>query len=137
MRTALSLPFLFCAGVFASDENLLPDGDYVYAKLASGSLDERIGVNSNITTLGVGGLNLLRNHFYLSVDYSARFIHPQDTTTELYSLLPGINFHYDIVDDLQLGFGIKLGYLWAKQTQDIDDANLYSKNSVQWGGRVS
>lgn len=133
VRIALSVTFLICVGAFAADGNS-SDGDFVYAELASGSLDERIGVNSNVTTLKIGGQNLLRDHFYVAVDYSARFIHPQNTTTELYSLLPGIKFRYQIIDELELGAGVKLGYLWAKQTQDIDGVNLYSENSVQWGG---
>ena len=133
MRTALGVTFLFCAGAFAADKNS-SDGNYLYAELASGSLDERIGVNSNVTTLKIGGQNFLRDHFYLAIDYSARFIHPQNTTTELYSLLPGINFRYEIIDNLELGAGLRLGYLWAKQTQDSNGENLYSENGVQWGG---
>ena len=133
VRIALSVMFLICVGAFAAD-GTSSHGNFVYAELASGSLDERIGVNSNVTTLKIGGQNLLRDPLYLTVDYSARFIHPQNTTTELYSLLPGIKFRYQIVDELELGAGLKLGYLWAKQTQDIDGVKLYSKNRVQWGG---
>jgi len=108
----------------------------LYADLSAGSLNENLGVNNNVTALSIGGNYLWTDNILATLDYSARFIHPDATTTEFYTLLPGIAYRYPIMDKLDIVATAKLGYLWASQTVDATDQELFKDNGVMWGGSL-
>lgn len=107
--------------------------DYIYADLSAGSLNENLGVNNNVTALSIGGTYLWTDRVLATLDYTAKFIHPNDTTTELYTLLPGVAYRYPIMPKLDIVAGVKLGYLWASQSNDATDQELFKDNEMMWG----
>jgi len=109
---------------------------YFYADLAAGALDDDIGTNSNVTSLSVGGVMPLSFGLLASLDYSARFIHPDETTTEIYTLLPGLGMQFDLAQNLALQGLVKAGMQWAEQTNDITDTTLSSNDEFTWGGEL-
>lgn len=112
--------------------------NYLYADLAAGSFNDDIGTNSNVTSLAVGGKKLIQEHVLATLDYEARFIHPNNnTTTENYTLLPGVALRYSIEEGWDLIAGAKLGYVWSSQTNDITDEKVFSDGDFMWGGDVS
>jgi len=128
-----SLLFATSLNAVADDNTNQINYDYAYADLSAGSLNENIGVNNNVTALSVGGNYLWTENILFTLDYTARFIHPDDFTTELYTLLPGVAYRYPLLDKLDLVAKAKMGYLWAKQTQDSTNAKLYSDNDFVVG----
>jgi|GEM_PF-922728 len=121
---------------FSSPETNEVKYDYVYADLSAGSLNENLGVNNNVTALSIGGNYLWTDNVLLTLDYSARFIHPSATTTEFYTLLPGVAYRYPLLDKLDVIAGAKLGYLWASQTLDATDQELFKDNEMMWGASL-
>lgn len=124
----LITPFLlaFSASATANSGTNQLNYDFLYADLSAGSLNENLGVNNNVTALAVGGNYLLADNVLVTFDYSARFIHPEGFTTELYTLLPGVAYRYPIIDKLDLMVGARLGYLWATQTKEDTQQKLFS-----------
>lgn len=135
----LLAPMLLAASLSAYGQSTTNNLNYnfLYADLSAGSLGENLGVNSNVTSLAVGGNMLIDNQFLATLDYEARFIHPQNTTTEIYTLLPGAAFRYPIEDKWDLVAGTKAGYIWSTQTNDITDAKISSDNKFMWGGDLT
>ena len=128
--TRFITPFLlaFAASATANGGTNQLNYDFLYADLSAGSLNENLGVNNNVTALAVGGNYLLADNVLVTLDYSARFIHPEGFTTELYTLLPGVAYRYPIIDKLDLVVGARLGDLWATQTKDDTQQKLFSDN---------
>ncbi|NOH72271.1 outer membrane beta-barrel protein [Vibrio pectenicida] len=112
--------------------------NYLYADLSAGSFDDDLGTNSNVTSLAVGGKKRLDKKILATIDYEARFIHPNDnTTTENYTLLPGVAFYYSLEDKWDLMVGAKTGYVWSSSTNDITDEKLFSDGKFMWVGNVT
>lgn len=114
----------------------LSDYRYGYAEFATGSLDENIGDNSNITAINVGGKLPIDRRWLATLDYSARFIHPERTTTEIYTLLPGVAARIDAGPGLEFLVGGKAGMQWARLTDDDTDIKLESSDEFVWGLEV-
>lgn len=131
-------PLLLTASVQAAENNQLNNVnyDFIYADLSSGSLNENLGEDNNATALAVGGNYVWSDNILFTLDYTARFIHPTDITTELYTLLPGVAYRYPLADKLDIVTTAKLGYLWAKQTRDSTDEKLYSDSDLTLGASV-
>ncbi len=108
----------------------------LYADLSAGSLNENLGVNNNVTALSVGGNYLITPNALATLDYTARFIHPNDVTTEIYTLLPGVAYRFPLMQRLDFIATAKLGYLWVTQTQDSTDQELFRDNEMMWGASV-
>ncbi|EGU31716.1 outer membrane beta-barrel protein [Vibrio scophthalmi] len=126
---AITLPIsLSCFGQIG-----LSDYRYGYVEFASGSLDEDIGGNSNITAINTGGKLPIDQRWLATLDYSARFIHPEKTTTEIYTLLPGVAARIDAGPGLEFLVGGKAGMQWARLTDDDTDVKLESSNEFVWG----
>lgn len=109
---------------------------YAYVDFSSGSLDENIGDNSNVTAIKVGGQLPMDQRWLATLDYSARFIHPENTTTEIYTLLPGIAARFDVGSGFEVVTGVKVGMQWARLTDDDTDIKLESSNEFVWGADV-
>ncbi|NOH80555.1 porin family protein [Vibrio sp. RE86] len=124
------------ASVLAAESTNQLKYDYLYADLSAGSLNENLGVNNNVTALSIGGNYLLSEHVLATLDYTARFIHPDDITSELYTLLPGVAYRYPLMDKLDIVATAKLGYLWATQTRDSTDEELFKDNEFMWGASL-
>ncbi|RJX69554.1 porin family protein [Vibrio sinensis] len=136
--TWLAIPFLCFAPWYASAEQDTNNAYYrfLYADLSAGSLNENLGTNSNVTALDVGGNWLPTDNVIVSFDYSARFIHPDITTTEIYTLLPGVGYRYGIANNFDVYAIAKAGFVWAKQTNDITDEKLESDDEFMLGGEL-
>ncbi|MGY5613031.1 outer membrane beta-barrel protein [Vibrio brasiliensis] len=124
------------AHVSANDSTNQINYGYAYADVSAGSLNENLGVNNNVTALAVGGNYLWTENILFTLDYTARFIHPEDFTTELYTLLPGVAYRYPVLAKLDLVAKAKIGYLWAKQSQDSTNAKLFSDSDLVLGAGV-
>ncbi|MDA0147391.1 outer membrane beta-barrel protein [Vibrio sp. LaRot3] len=109
---------------------------YFYADLAAGALDDDIGTNSNVTALSVGGVMPISFGLLASLDYSARFIHPDETTTEIYTLLPGAGLQFNLAQNLAMQALVKAGMQWAEQTNDLTNTTLSSSDEFTWGGEL-
>ncbi|MCG9679898.1 transporter [Vibrio sp. Isolate24] len=135
----LLAPIFLVTSLSAFGQNTAHDlnYDFLYADLSAGSLDENLGVNSNVTSLAVGGNMLLDDQFLATLDYEARFIHPKDTTTERYTLLPGAAFRYSLEDKWDLVAGAKAGFIWSTQTNDVTDEKISSDSKFMWGGDIT
>ncbi|KGY12170.1 membrane protein [Vibrio tubiashii] len=138
------IAFLLLVGSVQAAENQNTRGsqtnhlnyDYLYADLSSGSLREDSD-SKNATALAVGVNYLWNDNLLFTLDYSARFIHPADVTTELYTLLPGVAYRFPLADKLDLVAGAKLGYLWGKQSLDSTNEKLFSDNNGSFGASLA
>lgn len=110
--------------------------EFAYAQLSAGSLNENIGVNSDITAFAVGGNYQFKPDFFISLDYEARFIHPDQVTTEIYTLLPSAFYRFVVYQGLDVIAGAKTGLLWVNQTNDETDKTISKDNRFIWGGHV-
>ncbi|MGD8170253.1 outer membrane beta-barrel protein [Vibrio sp. TRT 21S02] len=131
MATALCLPSSVVMADSSTTNNI--EYEYIHADLSSGSLNENLGENNNVTTLTIGGNYLFTDHWVASLDYSARFIHPANTTTEIYSLMPGIGYRYALIEDLDMLAQASVGYIRARTTNDITDETLKSDTELRYG----
>ncbi|MEH0759901.1 outer membrane beta-barrel protein [Vibrio sp. 16] len=131
--------FAFSTATFAQQtEPTSPiDYDYVYAEVSAGSLDEYIGVNSDVSSFSIGGYYSLNQSWLLALDYEARFIHPETTTTEIYTLLPGVVYRYNMFDSFDLLAGVKMGLLWANQTNNETDKFISKDHRFMLGGNLT
>ncbi|EGA70366.1 hypothetical protein VISI1226_22390 [Vibrio sinaloensis DSM 21326] len=111
--------------------------EYAYAQLSAGSLNENIGVNSDITAFAVGGNYQFKSDFFVGLDYEARFVHPDDVTTEIYTLLPGAFYRLAVHQGLDFIAGAKTGLLWVNQTNDETDKTISKDNRFIWGGHAA
>ncbi|MCG9582281.1 porin family protein [Vibrio tubiashii] len=131
-------PLLLASSVHAAEPNKINElnYDFLYADLSSGSLNESLGSDNNATALAVGGNYVWSDNILFTLDYSARFIHPKDVTTELYTLLPGVAYRYPVMDKLDVIATAKVGYLWAKQTLDSTEEKLFSDSKPSIGASI-
>lgn len=109
--------------------------DYLGAYLSAGSMDQS-DADSKVTDLTVAGRWAVGEHWFTQLDYSARFLHPDDITTNLYTLLPGVGYRIAASDKLDLFAMGKFGYLWASQTDDATDDKFYSDHGGVWGASI-
>ncbi|MBU2898232.1 porin family protein [Vibrio hepatarius] len=134
----LSLMLLGLLPMFTTNASNNFNYNYLYADLSAGSYDDDLGTNSNVTSLAVGGKKQFDKKILATLDYEARFIHPNDnTTTENYILLPGVAFNYSLDDKWDLIAGAKTGYVWSSSSNDITDEKLFSDGKFMWAGDVT
>ncbi len=110
--------------------------DYVYGDLASGTKDESLGRNSDIMDLKVGGYYKLDDTWLLTGDYSARFIHLDNTTAQNYVLLPGIGAHFMLSSRLDMLVDGKVGGIRYVLTDDDTDDNISTSTKLMYGAGV-
>lgn len=133
-RNWLLIPLLGCSVSVGANEitnNL--NYNFLYADLAAGSLNENLGTNNNVTSLAVGANYLWTPSMLTTLDYNARFIHPGDITTELYTLKPSIAYRYVAAKNVDFIVAGSVGYLWASQTIDDTDQRLFKDHELFWG----
>ncbi|WP_070965310.1 porin family protein [Vibrio sonorensis] len=110
--------------------------DYLYADLSAGSLSDDLLDNNKGTTFSVGGHYTMTTDWFFVLDYNARFIHSDTETEELYSLLPGIGYRFELSEDLDLYTKIKGGYQRKRVTLDATDQELFSETKTAWGANL-
>tara|TARA_Y100001956_G_scaffold71611_1_gene76442 strand:+ start:597 stop:1232 length:636 start_codon:yes stop_codon:yes gene_type:complete len=113
------------------------DYEYLYAEVSAGSLDEYIGVNSDVSSFVLGGHYQVMDDLFVTLEYEARYIHPDETTTEIYTLLPGAFYRYEVVEGLDFLAGMKTGLLWAHQTNNETDKSISKDNRFMITGSAA
>lgn len=139
-RWLLSGVILACSAPLYAQDDVVRDNinhEFLYAQISAGSLNEVIGENSHVSAMSVGGNYLYTPEVLLTLDYEARFIHPDTTTSQLYSLLPGVAHITNIHDKLDIVAGAIAGILWASQTDNETDETLTRENRFVWGGNLA
>ena len=102
--------FMFSPSLWA-DTNAVDilDYDHIYATAHSGSLNEDAGSNNNASSYGLGVSYAMTDDWLLLGDYSARFIHPDESTTRIDTLMAGAGYRYSIKKDLDIVASYLLG----------------------------
>lgn len=113
------------------------DYEYLYTEVSAGSLDEYIGVNSDVSSFLIGGHYGVKENLFVGAEYEARYIHPDETTTEIYTLLPGAFYRHNLIEGLDFLAGVKTGLLWANQTNNDTDKSISKDNRFMWGGSIA
>ncbi|MCF7502434.1 MULTISPECIES: outer membrane beta-barrel protein [Vibrio] len=111
----------------SGDVNIL-DYDHIYATAHSGSLNEDAGSNNNASSYGLGVSYTMTDDWLLLGDYSARFIHPDETTTRIDTLMTGAGYRYSIRKDLDLVASYLLGITKGK-VEDNDTNQTESSDT--------
>lgn len=121
--------FMFSPSLWA-DTNAVDilDYDHIYATAHSGSLNEDAGGNNNASSYGLGVSYAMTDDWLLLGDYSARFIHPDDTTTRIDTLMPGVGYRYSIKRDLDVVAYYLLG-ITKGEVEDNDTNRTESSDS--------
>ncbi|MEZ8628340.1 outer membrane beta-barrel protein [Vibrio splendidus] len=121
--------FMFSPNLWA-DTNAVDilDYDHIYATAHSGSLNEDAGGNNNASSYGLGVSYAMTDDWLLLGDYSARFIHPDDTTTRIDTLMPGVGYRYSIKRDLDVVAYYLLG-ITKGEVEDNDTNRTESSDS--------
>ncbi|MDH5930998.1 outer membrane beta-barrel protein [Vibrio splendidus] len=121
--------FMFSPSLWA-DTNAVDilDYDHIYATAHSGSLNEDAGGNNNASSYGLGVSYAMTDDWLLLGDYSARFIHPDDTTTRIDTLMPGVGYRYSIKKDLDIVAYYLLGITKGK-VEDNDTNRTESSDT--------
>ncbi|MFA0056547.1 hypothetical protein [Vibrio echinoideorum] len=111
----------------SGDVNIL-DYDHIYATAHSGSLNEDAGSNNNASSYGLGVSYTMTDDWLLLGDYSARFIHPDETTTRIDTLMTGAGYRYSLRKDLDLVASYLLGITKGK-VEDNDTNQTESSDT--------
>ncbi|PMM43319.1 outer membrane beta-barrel protein [Vibrio splendidus] len=111
----------------SGDVNIL-DYDHIYATAHSGSLNEDAGSNNNASSYRLGVSYTMTDDWLLLGDYSARFIHPDETTTRIDTLMTGVGYRYSIRKDLDLVASYLLGITKGK-VEDNDTNQTESSDT--------
>ncbi len=135
MNRVFATPFALLLSAMAFDGYALEplSYDYVYADLASGTKDETLGRNSDVMDLAVGGYYGLDSTWILTGEYSARFIHLDDTTAQNYILLPGLGMRIGLGERLDLLVDGKLGGIRYVLSDDDSDDDIESSTKLMYG----
>ncbi|WP_215403056.1 outer membrane beta-barrel protein [Vibrio gigantis] len=125
----VSTVFVFSPSLWA-DTNAVDilDYDHIYATAHSGSLNEDAGSNNNASSYGLGVSYAMTDDWLLLGDYSARFIHPDDTTTRIDTLMPSVGYRYSIKKDLDIVAYYLLGITKGK-VEDNDTNRTESSDT--------
>lgn len=107
--------------------------DYLYADVSAGSFDADNGAEGNVTSVMVGYSGLFAEHWLVVADYEARFIRPDETTTEIYSFRPGVGYKWDLNDDWLIYSRARAGYLRTVTTEDDTDQQLSDSSDLIYG----
>ena len=125
----VSTVFMFSPSLWAETHSVpILDYDHIYATAYSGSLNEDAGGNNNASSFGLGGSYAMTGGWLLLGDYSARFIHPDDTTTRIDTLMPGVGYRYGIKKDLDVVAYYLLGITKGK-VEDNDTNRTESSDT--------
>ncbi|OIQ26619.1 outer membrane beta-barrel protein [uncultured Vibrio sp.] len=108
--------------------------NYVYADLSSGSYDETLGVNSNVTALAIGFSALYRVNWLVGFDYSARFAHRDNETDEYYTMQPAIGYRFELMPKLELSPRAKVGFKRLNTVEEESDVRLLRHDDFIYGG---
>ncbi|WP_192890443.1 outer membrane beta-barrel protein [Vibrio bathopelagicus] len=125
----VSAVFMFSPSLWADTHSVdILDYDHIYATAHSGSLNEDVGSNNNASSYGLGVSYAMTDDWLLLGDYSARFIHPDDTTTRIDTLMPGVGYRYSIKNDLDIVAYYLLGITKGK-VEDNDTNRTESSDT--------
>lgn len=130
---------IYSIRVFAevSPSNIL-DYDYLYASVGSGSLNEDAGVNSNASIFSIGGSYQVDEHWLAVGDYTARFLHPDETTTRADTLMAGVGYRYAIISDFDAVTSYQIGVTKAKvELNDVTNTTVSSDTEFIHGAKVA
>ncbi|MEZ9564368.1 outer membrane beta-barrel protein [Vibrio artabrorum] len=127
----VSAVFLFSPSLWAEDHRMdVLDYDHIYATAHSGSLNEDAGGNSNASSFGFGGSYTINDDWLLLGDYSARFIHPDESTTRIDTLMAGAGYRYGIKKDLDIVASYLLGM--TKGEVEVNRTNETLESDTQF-----
>ena len=127
----VSAVFMFSPSLWAATDGVdILDYDHIYATAHSGSLDEDAGGNNNASSFGLGVSYAMTDDWLLLGDYSARFIHPDDTTTRIDTLMPGVGYRYSIKKDLDVVAYYLLGV--TKGEVEDNDTNRTESSDTEF-----
>ncbi|MFA0077005.1 outer membrane beta-barrel protein [Vibrio artabrorum] len=127
----VSAVFLFSPSLWAEDHRMdVLDYDHIYATAHSGSLNEDAGGNSNASSFGLGGSYTINDDWLLLGDYSARFIHPDESTTRIDTLMAGAGYRYGIKKDLDIVASYLLGM--TKGEVEVNRTNETLESDTQF-----
>ncbi|WP_248006959.1 porin family protein [Vibrio amylolyticus] len=111
--------------------------DYFYADLSSGSYDENIGVNSNVTALAVGFSADYRENWLLGFDYAARFVHrdvgTQEFTNEYYVMQPAVGYRFPLAEKFELAPRAKIGFKRLNIVEKDSDERIQREDDFIYG----
>ncbi|MGF1755628.1 hypothetical protein L4C33_18770 [Vibrio makurazakiensis] len=114
------------------------DYDYLYASVGSGSLNEDAGVNSNASIFSIGGSYQADDNWLVVGDYTARFLHPDETTTRADTLMAGAGYRYVIVRDFDFVTSYQIGVTKAKvELNDAANTTVSSDTEFIHGVKVA
>ncbi|MCZ8501243.1 outer membrane beta-barrel protein [Vibrio lentus] len=127
----VSAVFMFSPSLWAATDVVdILDYDHIYATAHSGSLNEDAGGNNNASSYGLGVSYAMTDDWLLLGDYSARFIHPDDTTTRIDTLMPGVGYRYSIKKDLDVVAYYLLGI--TKGEVEDNDTNRTESSDTEF-----
>ncbi|MCC4817454.1 hypothetical protein BCU85_17720 [Vibrio lentus] len=127
----VSAVFMFSPSLWAATDVVdILDYDHIYATAHSGSLNEDAGGNNNASSFGLGVSYAMTDDWLLLGDYSARFIHPDESTTRIDTLMPGVGYRYSIKKDLDVVAYYLLGV--TKGEVEDNDTNRTESSDTEF-----
>ncbi|WP_299695365.1 hypothetical protein [uncultured Vibrio sp.] len=127
----ISLLFVISPSSWAETSNMdILDYDHLYATAHSGSFDEEGGGNDSASSFGVGFSYTVADSWVLLADYSARFIHPDESTTRIDTLMAGAGYRYSIKKDLDIVASYLLGI--TKGEIELNETNQTLESDTEF-----
>ncbi|MFA0569016.1 outer membrane beta-barrel protein [Vibrio gallaecicus] len=138
-KYSLVTVLMACSSIAWSNENPtdILDYDYIYASAGSGSLNEDATANANASVYALGVSYMMNDNWLLMGDYTARFIHPDDTTTRIDTLMGGIGYRYNLMQDFDFIASYNLGITKAKVELNTNNIAVSSDTELIHGGKVA
>ena len=138
-KYSLVAVLMACSSIAWSNENPtdILDYDYIYASAGSGSLNEDAAANANASVYALGVSYMMNENWLLLGDYTARFIHPDDTTTRIDTLMGGIGYRYNLMQDFDFIASYNLGITKAKVELNTNNTTVSSDTELIHGGKIA
>ena len=122
-------------GMAQDNESKDLDFNYVTASVYSGSLNADAGGNNNASVFGLGVSYELTDKWLLVGDYTARFIHPDESTTRIDTLMGGAGYRFNIRKDLDIVASYLLGVTKGEVELNSNNKTLESDTEFIHGGK--
>ncbi|MEZ9058153.1 outer membrane beta-barrel protein [Vibrio pelagius] len=123
-------------GMAQDNESKDLDFNYVTASVYSGSLNADAGGNNNASVFGLGVSYELTDKWLLVGDYTARFIHPDESTTRIDTLMGGAGYRFNIRKDLDIVASYLLGVTKGEVELNSNNQTLESDTEFIHGGKL-
>ncbi|WP_255230553.1 outer membrane beta-barrel protein [Vibrio pelagius] len=123
-------------GMAQDNESKDLDFNYVTASVYSGSLNADAGGNNNASVFGLGVSYELTDKWLLVGDYTARFIHPDESTTRIDTLMGGAGYRFNIRKDLDIVASYLLGVTKGEVELNSNNKTLESDTEFIHGGKL-